>query len=155
MVLTLISSFLKPNSSPINPYICPLESNGVHYWFIDTGIFKYLKTFSISLKSQPLAKLSVLALDSTTIPFLCVREKESESHSVMSDSLWSHRLYSPWKSPGKNTGVGSPSLLQKIFPTQGSHPCLLHCRWILYCLSHQGRPFSSVQFSHSVVSDSL
>ena len=36
------------------------------------------------------------------------------------------------------TGVGSRSLLQGIFPTQGSNPGLLHCRWILYHLSHQG-----------------
>ena len=46
---------------------------------------------------------------------------ESESHSVMSDSLPSHGLYSPWNSPGQNTGVGSLSLLQGIFPTQGTY----------------------------------
>ena len=40
-------------------------------------------------------------------------------------------------SPGKNTGVGCHALLQRIFPTQGSNPGLLHCRWILYHLSHQ------------------
>ena len=40
--------------------------------------------------------------------------------SVISDSLWLHGLYSPWKSPGQNTGVGSLSILQGIFPTQGS-----------------------------------
>ena len=39
----------------------------------------------------------------------------------MSDSLWPHRLYSPWSSPGQNTGVGSLSLLQGIFPTQASN----------------------------------
>ena len=42
--------------------------------------------------------------------------------------------------PGQNTAVGSLSLLQGIFPTQGSNPGLLHCRWILYHLSHQGSP---------------
>ena len=42
-----------------------------------------------------------------------------ESHSVVSDSLRSHELYSPWNSPGQNTGVGSPYILQGIFPTQG------------------------------------
>ena len=45
----------------------------------------------------------------------------SESCSVMSNSLWPHGLYSPWNSPGQNTGVGSLSLLQGIFPTQGSN----------------------------------
>ena len=49
-------------------------------------------------------------------------------------------FYSPWNSPGQNTGVGSLSLLQGIFPTQGSNPGLPHCRQILYQLSHQGSP---------------
>ena len=49
-------------------------------------------------------------------------------------------LYSPWNSPGQNTGVGSCSLLQGIFPTQGSNPGLPHCRWILYQLNHKGSP---------------
>ena len=64
---------------------------------------------------------------------------KSESCSVVSSSLWPHGLYSPWNSPGQNTRVGSLSLLQGIFPTQGSKPSLPHCRWILYQLSHQGR----------------
>ena len=63
---------------------------------------------------------------------------ESESHSVMSDSLQPLGLYSPWNSPGQSTGVGSLSFLQGIFPTQGSNPGLQHCRQILYQLSHKG-----------------
>ena len=59
----------------------------------------------------------------------------------MSDSLRPHGLSSPWNSPGQNTGVGSLSLLQGIFPTQGWNPGLLHCRQILYQLSHQGSLF--------------
>ena len=43
-------------------------------------------------------------------------------------------------SAGKNTGVGCHALLQGIFPTQGLNPGPLHCRWILYHLSHQGSP---------------
>ena len=58
----------------------------------------------------------------------------------MSDSLRPHGLNSPWSSPGQNTGVGSISFLQGIFPIQGSNPRLPHCRWILYQLSHQGSP---------------
>ena len=61
----------------------------------------------------------------------------SESHSVVSDSLRPCGLYSPWNSPGQNTGVGSLSLLQGIFPTQESNPGLPHCRQILYQLSHK------------------
>ena len=60
----------------------------------------------------------------------------------MSDSLQPHglqpvRLLCPWDSPGKNTGVGSHSFLQGIFLTQGLNLGLLHCRQILYHLSHQ------------------
>ena len=67
-------------------------------------------------------------------------EIESESHSVVSYSLWPHGLYRPWNSPGQNIGVGKLSLLQGIFPTHGSNPGLLHCRQILYQLSHKGSP---------------
>ena len=69
---------------------------------------------------------------------------ESENRSVVSDSLRPHGLYSPWNSPGQNTGVGSLSLLQGIFPTQGLNPGLPHCRQILYWLSHQGSPYLPV-----------
>ena len=88
------------------------------------------------------------------------------------------RLLSPWDFPGKSIGVGCHFLLQGIFLTQGSNPGLRHCRQMLYPLSHQGShqeesenhpansnttqeglPISwwsaSVQFSHSVMSDSL
>ena len=61
---------------------------------------------------------------------------ESENRSVMSHSLQPHGIYSPWNSPGQNIGVVSCSLLQGIFPTQGSNPGLPHCRWILYQLSY-------------------
>ena len=65
--------------------------------------------------------------------------------SVMSDSLWPYgpqptRLLCPRDSPRKNTGVGSHSLLQGIFPSQGLNPGLLHCWWIFYHLSDQGSP---------------
>ena len=59
----------------------------------------------------------------------------------MSDSLQPNGLYNPWNSSGQNTGVGSLSLLQGIFPAQGSNPGLLHCRQILYQLSYKGSHF--------------
>ena len=79
---------------------------------------------------------------------------EPESCSVLSDFLWFmeytvhsiqfNSIHSNWtiqsNSPGQNTGVGSLSLPQGIFPTQGSNPGVLHCRWILYQLSHKGSP---------------
>ena len=58
----------------------------------------------------------------------------------MFNSLRPHGLYIPWNSPGKNTGVGGLSLLQGIFPTHRLKPGLLHCRQILYQLSHKGSP---------------
>ena len=72
----------------------------------------------------------------------CLGLYESVSCSVTSDSLKPHelqptRLLCPWNSPGKNTGVGSHSLLQGIFPTQ--------CRQILYLLSHQRSPFKALK----------
>ena len=51
-----------------------------------------------------------------------------------------HGLHSSWNSPGHNTREGSHSLLQGIFPTQGSNPVLPHYRQILYWLSHWGSP---------------
>ena len=55
-------------------------------------------------------------------------------------TLRSCGLYNPWNSLGQNTGVGSCSLLQGTFPTQGLNPGLPHCSWILYQLSHEGSP---------------
>jgi len=69
-----------------------------------------------------------------------IPRSETESGSEMSNSLQLHGLYSPWNSPGQNTGVGSFSLLQGIFPTQGSNLGLPLCRQILHQLSHQGSP---------------
>ena len=51
----------------------------------------------------------------------CVCVKGSTGWSVTSNSLWPRGLYSPWNSPGQNTGVGSLYLLQGIFSTQGSN----------------------------------
>ena len=84
-----------------------------------------------------------------TVVELCSRkygkESESESRSVVSNSLQPHGLYSPWNSPGQNTGVGSLSLLRGIFPTQESNSGLLHCRQILYHLSHQRSLFMNIK----------
>ena len=72
-------------------------------------------------------------------------ESESVSCSVVPNSLLLHglqpaRLLYKWNSLGKNTGLGYHFLLQGIFPTQGLIPGLLHCKQILYCLSHQDIP---------------
>ena len=67
----------------------------------------------------------------------------------MSDSSRPHRLQAtrllcPWGFPGKDTGVGSHVLLQGIFPTQGSNPCLLHCRQTFYHLEPPGMPYLTI-----------
>ena len=78
--------------------------------------------------------------------FLC--KSESENRSVVSDSSKPHGLYSPWNSPGQNTEVGSLSLRQGIFSTQGSNPSLPHCRQNLYQLNHKGSPLCKEQPFH-------
>ena len=67
--------------------------------------------------------------------------------SVMSYTLWPHglqpaRLLCPWDSPGKNARVGCHFLLQEIYPTQGSNPCLLHC-WQFFTAEPSGRKWGS------------
>ena len=84
---------------------------------------------------------------------------ESESRSVVSDSLWVHGLC-PWNSPGQNTGVSSLSLLQRIFPTQdriqvSSIAGGFFTSWVTREAQEYWSGFSSVQGSCSVVSDSL
>ena len=59
------------------------------------------------------------------------------SNSLQPHGLQPARLLCPWNSPGKNTGVGSHSLLQGISPTQRSNSVLPHCRRILYHLNYQ------------------
>ena len=103
----------------LHPWDFPGKSTGVgcHCLLRDTKIFIYI--------------------------YICiymVKVERSESCSVVSDSLQPHGLSSPCNSLGQNTGVGSLSLLQGIFPTQGSNPGLSHCSRIIYQLSHKGSP---------------
>ena len=86
---------------------------------------------SLSVSNQLCIESLVMWIKS----FYC--DKESESCSAVSDSLRPHGL---WYSPAQNTEVGSLSLIQGIFPTQGSNPGLPHSWRILYQLSHKGSP---------------
>ena len=65
-----------------------------------------------------------------------VSEWKSLSSVWLFETPWTIQ---PWNSPGQNIGVGSLSLLQGIFPTQGLNPGLPHCRRILCQLSFQGK----------------
>ena len=98
-----------------------------------TGICTY-KYFRFNHMALPFCQSQIIQ---------CYTIHSSDSHSVLSNSLRPHglqaaRLLCLWNSPGKNTGVSCHVLLQGIFPTQGSNTCLLHCRQILYHLSHEG-----------------
>ena len=76
------------------------------------------------------------------------------SHHVDSSrphELQPARVLRPWNSPGKNTGVGSHSFLQGIFPTQASNPGLPHCKQILYHLTHQDSPQEYLKHSQDCV----
>ena len=64
------------------------------------------------------------------------------SPAVCDPILQPSRPLCPWNSPGKNTGVGSHSLLQGIFLTQGLNPVSCTDRQILYLLSHQASPMA-------------
>ena len=124
-----------------NPMNCILQDSSVH-GILQAGMIAYSewcwicdlwREFSFRIRDEA----------SGTRSFMWQKfESESERLSFVSDSLRPHGLHRPWNSPGQNTGVGSLSLLQGIFPTQGSNPGLPHGRWILYQLSHQGSPYS-------------
>ena len=88
-----------------------------------------------STESAVMLPLEFLSL----VIYICLTS-ESQSRSVVSNSLQTHGLYSAWNSPGQDTRMGSGSFLQGIIPTQGSNPGLPHSRQILYQLSHQGSP---------------
>ena len=65
---------------------------------------------------------------------LCLKGKVAQS----CPAVCNHGPHSPWNSPGQNTGVRSLSVFKGTFPTQGLNPGHLHCRQILYQLSHKG-----------------
>ena len=109
--------------------------------FIVSSYFHSQQLFSVPVVLPfPKCHICTVNVCSSWIWFLSLKKKKKESCSVVSWLMWPHGLHSPWNSPGQNTGEGSYSLVQGIFPTQGLNPGLLHCRWILYQLSHQGSP---------------
>ena len=147
-----------PGKCPTSPTGCDYSFKAV-YWLlyvIDQSIY-YLCVFwgcpLLSLLSTDECRL--LGVISGTLPFSSAKGK-SDPHllvpgfhyqpvkwrySVVSDSGWyPTRLLHPWDFLGNNTEVGCCFLLQGIFPNQRSNPGLLHCRRILYQLSHKGSP---------------
>ena len=73
--------------------------------------------WNVRSMSQVNWKWKLLQLRHKWSPMCC-----SNNRSAVSDSLWPHGLQSLWNSPGQNTGVGSPSLLQGNLPNPGNNP---------------------------------
>ena len=121
--------------------LCPWGYSRQEYW---RGLPFPPPGESFPLRGLNLSLLHLLRWYESSLPLLPPGKlpdlPESESRSVVSNSLRPQGLYNPWNSPGQNTGVGSLSLLQGIFLTQESNWSLPHCRQILYQLSYQGSP---------------
>ena len=92
--------------------------------------------------------MSCLLLGASSTPRK-VKKKVKVAQSC--PTLWDpHGVYSPWNSPGQNTGVGSLSLLQGIFPPQELNPGLSYCGWILFSWA-TGKPKNTGVGSLSLV----
>ena len=91
------------------------------------------------LQSMGLQRVGHAWVNSKNNTMFCKLTRKWKLLSVPS-SLWPYGVYSPWDSPHQNTGVGSLSLLQGIFPNRESNPGLPQCRQILHPLRHEGSP---------------
>ena len=152
LILKLLGWLLRPSSWELCIYLsrCQCTRRGVFQWVwgVLMPCSKHRSSQSLRFHILPCTYVDHRSTVSYTCEIfsICASKvkSESEGHSVVSNSLQPHGCYSPWNSPGQNTGVGSLSLLQQIFLTQESNPGLLHCRWILYQLSYQGSPNSTI-----------
>ena len=141
---SVISDFLWPFGLYPTRFFCPWDSpgktTGVGCHALFQGIFPTQgSNLQLLCPLHCRQSLYVLSHEGT----LTQREWKCESLSRVQllATPWAVALQDcPWDSPGKNTWVGCHALLQGIFPAQGSNPSLLHCRQILYHLSHQGSP---------------
>ena len=113
--------------SKIIKSLCILEPRSM--WFLKTDLGRNKVAFN---------SFTMIPVEGDRAALTLLLEWSQVKWKSVSGSLRSHELYRPWNSPGQNTGVGSCSLLQGIFPTQGSNLGLSHCRQILYHLSHLG-----------------
>ena len=95
---------------------------------------------ALSKHSEYFQTLELIAICTIFYECYCESEKVKMPVTQWCPTLCNRMDCSPWDSSGQNTGMGGCSLLQGIFPTQGSNPGLPQCRWILYQLSHQGSP---------------
>ena len=131
--------------------ICPATTTKELMKFLHVSeqiaISRWKQQYVQNAFSQLYLKLSTslgCCLCTGSLYFVCVRcgggwGGVAVNCALLCWTLQSHGLWNPWGSPGKNTGVGCHALLQ-IFPIQAWNPGFLHCRRILYPLSHQGNP---------------
>ena len=112
--------------------LCPTFCDPMDCSPLGSSVHGILQAKVLEWAAMPSSKGSSQPRDRTWVSAI-----EPRSPSLQSDSLLSEPTGKP-----KNTGVGSLSLLQRIFPTQESNWSLLHCRQILYQLSYPGSPRS-------------
>ena len=101
--------------------------------------FKFIRIQNVKQQKLLLREQKLLLREQFSLFLRELKVKGSEAKVTQPCLALCDGLYSTWNSPDQDTGVGSLSLLQRIFPTQGSNSSLLHCK-ILYQLSHNGSP---------------
>ena len=135
-----------PHRTPLGPTEHPAELPVFYGGFPLASCFRHGRDTCQSEPSSSPRTGSPCQFSMSALPFLPWEDKcAALSCSVVSDPGQPHDWSPPGSSvlgdsSGRNTGGGFHFLLQEIFPTQGLNPGLLHCRWILYHLSHQGSP---------------
>ena len=114
----------------------------VLYWKVLLCSNNNIYFMKILPRIKPTTLAILISFFSHPIPFLASwsEVKVAQSCLTLCDPC------SPWNSPGQNTGVGSLSLLQQLFPTQELNRGLLHCRQILYQLSYEGSPIIGILY---------
>ena len=118
------STFFLSNQSLLSVSLCtkgffPSPSGLSQIPFTLLGKFPHLHVLCLLRHSESQPKLLSPTRFTSSSQTKSGAQKAGESHSVFSESLRLHGLYSPWNSPGQKTGVSSLSLLQGAFPTQG------------------------------------
>ena len=135
----------------LQPIFQPLISRGCYFW-VSFFPYSHLKINIVNLQ-HCVSFRCIAKWFSYTCVCVCVWVGGCEGKCKLVSRVrlfGPHGLYSPWNSPGQNTGVGSLSLLQGIFPTQGSNRGLPHCRWIISQLSHRGSPCVCVLYIYII-----
>ena len=125
------------------------------HWLSILHTVMYMYQYYALNSSHLLLPLLCSEVCSLCLHLYCVHAKSLQKClTLCNPSLPGSSVQEPWDFPGKNTGMGCHAVLQGIFPTQGSKLGLLHCRQIIYCLSHQGiNIFYSWHYLYSIQRD--